>query len=316
MENLTGLILIDKAAGLSSYDIVRKVKKSLNIKKVGHFGTLDPFATGLLPIAVGSSTRLSEYLLEKDKKYIFTIELGKETDTLDAYGKIVKEAPVPSDFPKKIQDVILSFVGLIEQEPPSYSALKFAGRPLYEYMRTQGKLPINMSEKKRHINIYELELIHFDSTKKQITLKLFCSKGTYVRSLARDIAKLLGTVGFCKELRRTEVGEFSIENALQTKEESCFVKEFLIDNILSPEKTLSHVPLIFLHNLKFKKAFEAGNVFLCQMTDLKCEEPGFSYMNQMPSDIFLKLDNKTMFLCSCKIESHDLVRIYPKKRII
>ena len=153
-KNLCGLVLIDKAAEINSHKIVSAMRKILNIDKVGHLGTLDPFATGLLPVLIGGATRLSDEIMDGKKQYLFTISLGTETDTLDYSGRVISDAAVPENFNEKIQENLYQFTGNIEQVPPVYSALKMNGRPLYEYMRATGKLPDSIETKKRIVQIF------------------------------------------------------------------------------------------------------------------------------------------------------------------
>jgi len=208
------LILIDKPAGPTSHAVVSTVKRTLAVDKVGHLGTLDPFASGLLPILVGNTARLADEAMDGQKGYLFTIGLGKETDTLDPTGRVVAEAPLPDKLSAaRIDEALESFRGQIEQVPPVYSALKMNGMPLYEHMRATGKLPVDIESKRRTVTIHSIERV--DSSCESIALRVVCSKGTYVRSLARDIAKSLGTVGTCIQLRREWVEPWHVDTALK-----------------------------------------------------------------------------------------------------
>ena len=209
---MDGIIVINKPIGCTSYNIVYRVKKIFK-EKVGHTGTLDPLATGVLPILIGKGTKLSNYLMEHDKEYIATLKLGKKTDTLDAEGEVIEEREVDDNiFNKdKIDEVLNKFIGKIEQIPPLYSAIKVNGKKLYEYARKGKQVEI----KPREIEIYQIELISILPEKQEIQYKVHCSKGTYIRKLSEDIAEKLGTVGFMKELRRTRVGDFCIEQAIK-----------------------------------------------------------------------------------------------------
>lgn len=231
-----GVIIINKPKDYTSHDIVNVVRKKLNIKKVGHTGTLDPNATGVLPILIGKGTKLSKYLIEHKKTYVATLKLGTKTDTGDSSGNIIEEKPI--EFPveeDKIKKVLNSFLGEQNQTPPMYSAIKVNGKKLYEYARKGQAVEL----KPRKIEIYSIELKNYDE-KDKIVFEVECSKGTYIRVLCEDIAKSLGTVGYMKELQRTKVDKFDIKESLSLEE---------LDNINIEDKIIS-VEDIFKSNLK------------------------------------------------------------------
>ena len=204
---MDGIILINKEKNCTSHDVVYKIKKVFG-EKVGHTGTLDPNATGILPILIGKGTKMSKYLINHDKIYTVTLKLGEKTDTADSEGNIIEEKTVKVDALKKenIMKVLKRFIGKQEQIPPIYSAIKVNGKKLYEYARSGENVEI----KARKIEIYNINLIKIDSENKEIIFEVSCSKGTYIRSLCEDIAKELDTVGYMKELNRTKAGEFEI----------------------------------------------------------------------------------------------------------
>lgn len=190
---LDGIVIINKPKGYTSHDIVSKVKKIVN-EKVGHTGTLDPNATGVLPLLVGKGTKLSYYLTEHNKEYIATLQLGIKTDTADGEGNVIEERKVSDEcFDKEnIEKVLQSFLGKQTQFPPKYSAIKVNGKKLYEYARKNETVELVS----REIEIYEIEQLHILEKEKQIVFKVKCSKGTYIRSLCEDIANKLKTVGY------------------------------------------------------------------------------------------------------------------------
>ncbi len=202
-----GLEIVDKPLKKTSFDIVREIRKKYNIKQVGHIGTLDPMATGVLVILVGEATKLSDYLMEHDKEYMAKIYLGKKTDTGDSEGKVIDNKEVPNLNKEKIEKVLFSFLGQSNQVPPMYSAVKVNGEKLYNLAR-QG---INIERKPRKIEITDIELLDYENN--EITYRVVCSKGTYIRVLCEDIAEKLETCGYMKELRRTRIGNFKIEDA-------------------------------------------------------------------------------------------------------
>ena len=208
---MDGRLIVNKPQNCTSHDVVYKVKKITN-QKVGHTGTLDPMATGVLPLLIGKGTLCSKYLIEHDKIYKATIQLGKRTTTSDKEGEIIEEQEVGDnalDF-KYITEKLKEFLGKQIQTPPIYSAIKVNGKKLYEYAR-KGQ---NIEVPKREIEIYEIELLNVDKQNKKIEYKVHCSKGTYIRSLCEDIAKKLGTIGYMASLERLKVGKFMLEDSI------------------------------------------------------------------------------------------------------
>ena len=193
---MDGIIIINKPKGFTSHDVVAVLRKTLSTKKVGHTGTLDPNATGVLPILVGQATKLSKYLIEHDKTYIATLKLGEKTDTGDGEGNIIESKNV-NCVSEQIEQVLETFIGKQKQIPPMYSAVKVDGKKLYEYARKD----LEPERKPRDIDIYSITLIKFDNN--EVVFEVSCSKGTYIRTLCEDIASRLGTVGYMKELERT-----------------------------------------------------------------------------------------------------------------
>ncbi|WP_201617116.1 tRNA pseudouridine(55) synthase TruB [Psychrobacter immobilis] len=211
-QKVSGVILIDKPQGMTSQQVVSKVKYLFkspihDSKKAGHTGTLDPMATGLLPICMGEATKFSHYQLDADKSYQATILLGSQTDTGDADGQIVAQAAIPIFDEALLKDVAQQFLGAQQQIPPMYSALKKDGKKLYEYARAG----IEVDRPPRDIVIKAIELKAIDN--EQVQLTVTCTKGTYVRVLAEDIGKVMGTLGHLIALRRTQVGKFGIAEA-------------------------------------------------------------------------------------------------------
>ncbi|MDX2493525.1 MAG: tRNA pseudouridine(55) synthase TruB [Desulfuromusa sp.] len=229
-----GLLLIDKPAGMTSHDVVRQVKRICNTRKVGHAGTLDPLATGVLPVAVGDGTKILQFLLVEDKSYRATFKLGITTDTLDAEGEVLQERPVPDFTPADLENICAKFRGDIEQLPPMFSALKKDGVPLYKLAR-QGK---TVERELRKVTISRLELICSDS--QTVTIEVDCSKGTYIRTLVSDIGEQLGCGAHLTTLRRLRSGDFTIDECrvleeLQQLEEPSSV-------LLSLDETLKKHP--------------------------------------------------------------------------
>ena len=247
---MDGIILINKQKNYTSHDVVNKVKK-ITKSKVGHTGTLDPNATGVLPLLLGNATKISKYLINHDKEYEVLLQLGTKTDTADAEGKIIEEKDVNIDSlsEENVKKVLSTFLGKQKQMPPMYSAIKVNGKKLYQYARQGQEVEI----KPREIEIYKIKLINLDKKQKQISLVVSCSKGTYIRSLCEDIADRLGTVGFMKELNRTKVGEFNIKDCVTIEEfEEKYNKNDFSD-IITIEEIFKENPKIELDNLNIKQ---------------------------------------------------------------
>ena len=187
---MNGIIIIDKPAGFTSQQVVSKVKKILNTKKAGHTGTLDPLATGVLPVLLDDCTKASKYLIEHDKKYVAKIKFGEKRDTGDLEGKVIEISNKKIDNENNIKRILEKFIGKQMQLPPKYSAIKINGKKLYEYARNSEEVEIP----KREIEIYKLDLINFDIENQILKIGIFCSKGTYIRTLCEDISEKLGIV--------------------------------------------------------------------------------------------------------------------------
>jgi tRNA pseudouridine55 synthase len=221
-----GFILINKPAGITSHDVVDKLREITGVKKIGHAGTLDPFATGLLILGIGREfTKKLSIFQKKDKEYIATLKLGAESDTFDREGKIVEKKIEKIPERKEIEEVLKSFLGEIEQIPPSFSAKKIKGKKLYELARKG----IKVKPKPQKVKIYEISILEYKFP--YLKIKVKCSGGTYIRSLANDIGKKLGCGSYVKELVRTKIGEFSLEKAIElSRLNSQNWKNFIIKN--------------------------------------------------------------------------------------
>lgn len=265
-SNMDGIIIINKEKEYTSNDVVQIVKHTLN-EKVGHTGTLDPNATGVLPILIGKGTKISKYLVNHDKIYEAKLQLGIKTDTADGEGQILEEKNVDKNIllEQNINKILQSFIGKQTQTPPMYSAIKVNGKKLYDYARKGEKIEVPV----RNIEIYNLELNKIDIHNNQIEIRIECSKGTYIRTLCEDIAKRLGTIGYMKELNRIQVGEFNIKNAIKIKELKANKNnsDYLKENIISLEKVLENKEKIalsqkqleaFLNGVKIKSNCKDG----------------------------------------------------------
>ncbi len=237
----SGIVIINKEKGDTSQKVVSKVKRILNVKKAGHIGTLDPLATGVLPVLIGEATKLSKYLIEHNKTYIATIQLGQKRDTGDEEGKIIEMCEVGNIDEKIVEQVLKGFEGVQKQIPPQYSAIKVNGKKLYEYARKGQEVEIPA----REIEIYAIRLLEIKQEEKQMMFEVSCSKGTYIRVLCEDIAEKLGTCGYMKNLQRISVDKFLIENATE-------LEKLSENHVISVEDLYNDYPQIDLNKRKLE----------------------------------------------------------------
>ena len=291
---MDGIILINKEKGCTSHGIVNKVKHILN-EKVGHTGTLDPNATGLLPILVGKGTKISQYLINHDKEYEVELKLGIKTDTADIEGKILEEKNVEDKIFER-ENIIKSlnkFIGKQKQIPPIYSAIKINGKKLYEYARKNIDIEINP----RDIEIYEIKLNNIDKENKLIKFAVKCSKGTYIRSLCEDIAKELGTIGFMKELNRTKVGIFDIKDSIK------------IEDL---EQNINNINFLQTHTISIEEVFINlyGNNNIINLDDKKLYlySNGVKLTYKQLNDGLYRIYNKNKFIGIGSIKNNSLKR--------
>lgn len=236
---MDGVIIVNKPKGYTSHDIVNVLRKKLNMKKIGHTGTLDPNATGVLPILIGNATKLSKYLIEHNKTYVATIQLGKKTTTGDLEGEVIEEKQIPNLDKEKIISALNSFIGKQKQIPPVYSAIKINGKKAYEYARKGQAVELEP----RDIEIFDIAFIEYENDK--ITFEVSCSKGTYIRVLCEDIATKLDTIGYMKNLIRTKVDKFDIKDSIE-------IDNINESSVISIEKIFKENKSINLENEKLK----------------------------------------------------------------
>jgi tRNA pseudouridine55 synthase len=242
--NPEGILNIDKPPGRTSHDVVTRVRRLVGIRRVGHAGTLDPLATGVLLVCLGKTTRLVEYLVGRPKTYETAIRLGQSTDTYDAEGVVVEERPVAITV-SDLEATLAQFRGTIQQRPPLYSAVKQGGRPLYKLARRNAVQAAQVERPLRDVIIYELDLLEF--TLLSIRLRVVCSSGTYIRSLAHDLGQTLGCGGHVVELRRLAVGEFGAETTVPLDQ---LTADNWQDHLLSSDAAVSHLPRLVLDEIE------------------------------------------------------------------
>ena len=254
---MDGILIINKPKSVTSNNVVNKVKHILNCK-VGHTGTLDPNATGVLPLLLGSGTKFSKYLINHDKKYCATLKLGEKTSTADVEGEVIEQKTVGTYNIEYIKEVLESFIGKQEQIPPVYSAIKVNGKKLYDYARKG----IEVQIPSRQIEIYSIELINYNKEDNTIIYCVECSKGTYIRTLCECIASKLDTVGYMKDLERVKVGDFDLGNAVSIEEleENQNNKEWLNANIVTLEQLLNDKLKICIKKTDFNRYINGVNL--------------------------------------------------------
>lgn len=262
---MNGIINVYKEKGFTSFDVVAKLRGILKQKKIGHTGTLDPDAVGVLPVCLGSATKLCDMLTDKKKEYIAEFVLGKETDTQDISGQVLKEQEVICT-EDEVKAIIQSFVGDYEQLPPMYSAIKVDGKRLYELAR-QGK---EVERKTRPVTFYEIEILKLELP--YISIRVLCSKGTYIRTLCHDIGQKLGCGGAMTSLERTRSGQFIKDNAYTLAEIEKIRDTGGLDSIIMPVDTVfMDLPALVVTG-ELKKKILNGNLIY----ENECKEAGIS----------------------------------------
>lgn len=231
-----GVLLLDKPVGLSSNDALIKTKRFMNARKAGHTGTLDPFATGLLPLCFGAATKFSQLSLDADKRYLATLALGITTTTGDAEGEVLERRDADGITPEQIAAACAAFTGEIDQTPPMYSALKHEGKPLYEYAR-EG---IEIERKSRRVTIHAIDIVSAQAG--TVTLDIRCTKGTYIRTLAEDIGARLGCGASLAALRRTGSGSLTLDGSITLSSLEALPEEQRAALLTSPDRLLADAP--------------------------------------------------------------------------
>jgi len=265
-RDISGILVIDKPSGMTSNGVLQKVKWLYQAQKAGHTGALDPIATGVLPICLGEATKFSQRLLDSDKRYITRVQLGESRDTADVEGETLDTAAIPTLSRDQIEQALAQYRGEITQVPPMYSALKHEGKKLYELAR-EG-VDFDIQKKARQVTIHQLELLDFGDD--YLELDVTCSKGTYIRSLAEDVAKALGTLGYVAVLRRLGAGPYQADMMITLEELEALKPEgsddySAMDNRLLPTYTaLQSVPIIQISleqakDLQFGRAIKPMN---------------------------------------------------------
>jgi tRNA pseudouridine55 synthase len=262
---VNGILVLDKPTGISSNAALQKVKRLYQAQKAGHTGSLDPLATGVLPICLGEATKVSHYLLDADKRYRAKCVLGSVTTTGDSDGDIIDTKPIPELNKTQILDLLASFEGEQDQTPPMFSALKHNGRPLYEYARKG----IEIERKSRRITLFEIKLLDFSTVNKSadkpafIEIEVHCSKGTYIRTLCEDIGQAIGCGAHISALRRVTSGPFSLSQAITIEQlyeqfnpddELDEARQLQMDELLLPTETaIEQIPSVMLNEAQFKQ---------------------------------------------------------------
>lgn len=274
MEATSGILLIDKPLGFTSHDVVARLRGILKEKKIGHAGALDPMASGLMLCLIKRATRASQFAEKEKKSYVFSIRFGLETASFDMAGKIIKEETVEIG-ERELKRVLRGFLGESEQTPPIYSAIKKEGRPLYKYARAGKEVEISP----RKIFISDIALLGREDG--DCKIRVSCSKGTYIRSLAMDIGRSLGTVATVTKLRRESVGDFRVEDAIDINKASEIGRDALIKRILPVDILFSEYPEAVLDEEETRRV-KNGN-------EVKKELPGGRYRAYSEEGEFLAL---------------------------
>ena len=264
---INGIIIVNKETGFTSHDVVAKLRGICGQNKIGHTGTLDPAATGVLPVCLGSGTKLCDMLTDRDKEYVAELLLGVETDTQDTTGSVLRESPVTVT-EEEVSRACLSFLGDYDQIPPMYSALKVDGKKLYELARA-GK---EVERKARRVRILELEILEMRLP--VVKLRVVCSKGTYIRTLCSDIGQKLGCGGAMQSLQRTKVGRFRLEDALTLGELQQLKDSGELERVVQPVDSLFEETPALHVTAEAARLLENGNALLSvQFAETVTPEP-------------------------------------------
>ncbi|MBS3942967.1 MAG: tRNA pseudouridine(55) synthase TruB [Dethiobacter sp.] len=306
---MDGFINLNKPSGLTSHGCVDQVRKQFPGVKVGHAGTLDPAATGVLPICLGRATRLVEFLMESNKGYRAGVQLGVATDTEDAQGKVLEKHPVPDLDQAMLKSVLQDLTGEQEQTPPAYSAVKYHGRPLYYWARKGISIP----GKARTIKIYSLHMLQFNPCgQPHLLLDVVCSKGTYIRTLAAEIGRRIGCGACLWNLERYFVGAFSLDHALTLQDLQTAAGQGNLKSLLIPmDKTLQHLPALTLDQAAERLLKQGRALDYQQLTTEAAPEPTGTPIRIYGSEgRFLGLaqwvsDGETIFLKTVKYLAAD-----------
>ena len=288
---MNGMINVYKEKGFTSHDVVAKLRGILHQKKIGHTGTLDPDATGVLPVCLGNATKLCDLLTDKDKTYEAVLKLGVVTDTQDLTGKILEELTVECS-QEEMEQVVYSFLGDYQQIPPMYSALKVNGKKLYELAR-EGKV---IERNPRQVKIHEIKILNVNWQEKEVEFEVTCSKGTYIRTLCHDIGEKLGCGGVMKSLVRTRVSRFQIAESLSlAKIEELVKEEGLQEKIMAVDEFFINNPAIYMKEDANRLIYN-GNSF--QKRNVKIQEDG-------TGDWIRVYDSKNIFVGIYKLEERE-----------
>jgi len=264
-----GIIVVNKSYGVTSHQVVQLIRRLFPGVKAGHSGTLDPVATGVLPVCLGRATRIAEYIMEHPKTYRAAVTLGKTTDTEDSAGTVTGSWPVPRLERSRVEETLSGFQGSIEQIPPLYSAVKYQGKPLYRWTRSGKEVP----RKTRRAEIYRIELLEFNPEREpQLVVEVQCSKGTYIRTLAVDIGHAIGCGGHLQALTRLAVGPFTLDSAFTPEMIEHLSREERAGELIKPmDSALTLMPALYLDQVKVK-ALKNGQLVEIEVPEIK-EEP-------------------------------------------
>lgn len=302
VPELEGVLPVHKPAGWTSHDVVAKLRGLLRIKKIGHAGTLDPFVTGVLPLAIGRATRMIEYLQDMPKAYTAQMIVGYATDTEDSSGTVIERCEHVALDRKQVEDVLATFVGTINQVPPMYSAVKVGGKRLYELAR-QG---IEVERKAREVTIHELQLESFapDDPYPKLVIRVVCSKGTYIRTLCKDIGSALGYPAVMGELVRTVSCGISLDQCLDLEE----IQELhragkLAEHIIPTGDALPHLTAVELDHHEAKRLLQGQKV---NVRSARIDPDGHNVMDK-EAQLVRVFTPDGVFIGICRLKHHRLI---------
>jgi len=300
-----GLLLLDKPKGFTSRRCVDVVSRIVGVRRAGHAGSLDPMATGVLPVLFGKATRLSEYLMRTDKEYLFTVTLGSRTDTGDAEGKIIQETPVPQLAVETIRECLAAFLGQMKQIPPAYSAKKVHGRRAYAIAREGGTPRLSPVK----VWVYQFSLLDFQSP--HLFLRVVCSHGTYIRTLCEDLGAKFGCVAHVTQLRRSRVGPFSEESCVSLEDLSESENPFHFTRSMS--EIISFMPSITVGEKEILALNQGKTVAMDKTHEMSAEKLGIGEMKDAEKARIRVVDRKGKLVAVCRLTGVLLNELKPDK---
>ncbi|MDR0966811.1 MAG: tRNA pseudouridine(55) synthase TruB [Myxococcales bacterium] len=307
---MLGLLVLDKPEGLTSFDLVARARRRFGTRRIGHTGTLDPMATGVLPLCIGEATRIAQFLSCDDKVYEATVALGASTDTQDRMGRVMARAPVPCLTRGDVEAALDRFRGDIEQVPPMFSAIRVNGERLYDMAR-RGE---SVARAARRVTIQSLELLSFEG--EHLALRVACSKGTYIRTLAHDLGERLGCHAHLTALRRLRAGRFGLGEAITLDELMSLPDEALQARLISERHALSDLPEVLLGELDAWRVLNGQKLSVSELPAIDSFCSSDSNDGRRPLRLTSRESGQLLAVAECRQRRLHYLRVFPRTRAV